>query len=172
MTANMLYDAQTIGKDSKFISVTEMSIDIHLLSIRTGSSLRRHETVSHTVRVNIRIAFIIRFEPFDKSVKSLGIILGNIKFNAGGIKGKHQSQRGINQVTDRFGVIHHFLKHEFNIRHKRGFEPGKERSVGNLGKPQKYRNSLQRRRKRIRRASVGMEKIFCRIKAERKASRE
>lgn len=32
-------DAQAVGKDDKLVGVTEMAIDIHLFSIRTGSGL-------------------------------------------------------------------------------------------------------------------------------------
>ena len=37
--SDMADDAQTVGKDGKFIGITEMTVDVLLFCIRTGGSL-------------------------------------------------------------------------------------------------------------------------------------
>ena len=69
----MAYNAKTIGENSKFISITKMSIDIHLFRVRARNSLRRHKTISHLVWVNIRIIFVVSFELLIKAFKVFGL---------------------------------------------------------------------------------------------------
>lgn len=76
-----------------------MAIDILLFCVRTGSSLRRHETVSHLIRVNIRIVFIVSLEAADKGIEGLDIVCGDIKFNAGGIESKHGGKGSVDRHT-------------------------------------------------------------------------
>ena len=56
-----------------------MAIDILLFCVRTGSSLRRHEIVSHLIRVNIRIVSIVSLEAVDKGIEGFGIVFEDIK---------------------------------------------------------------------------------------------
>lgn len=104
------------------------------------------------------------------SLESFGIVFRNIKFNSRGIEGKDIGKGGIDHLAERFGEIAHFVEHMINVRFKDRFEAGKRDASGTLEKPQKSHNSRQRERKRISRESVGMEKIFCRIREERNPS--
>lgn len=107
---DMTDNAKPIGKDGEFISITEMAVDILLFGIGAGSGLRRHETVSHLIRVNVRVIFIVCLEPTDKGIEKLGIIFRDIKLNAGGIKSKDGGKGGIDRLANGFGIIHHALK--------------------------------------------------------------
>ena len=78
---DMADDAQSIGKNGKFISIAEVTVDIHLFGIRAGSSLWGHETISHLVRINVGFVFIESLEFFDQSIQGFGIIFCNKKFN-------------------------------------------------------------------------------------------
>lgn len=64
----MLDNAKSIGKNSKFISVAEKPVDIHLFGIRTGGSLGRHKSVSHLISVNIRSVLVIGIQFFDEGI--------------------------------------------------------------------------------------------------------
>lgn len=75
-------DAEPVGEDSKFVHVAEMPVDVHLFCIRAGSSLGWHETVSHLVRVNIRLILIVSLEATDEGVKGFGVVFGDIELNA------------------------------------------------------------------------------------------
>lgn len=131
----------------------------------------RHETVSHLIRVNIRIILIVSLETADQGIEGFGIIFRDIKLNTGGIEGKHGGKGSVDGLTDGFGIIHHLLEHEFNVVCKTEFEACKKRSIRDFEKPQKSLSSLQIWSRRIRRESVGIEKIFWRMRAERKAVR-
>lgn len=85
----MTDNAKPVGEDGKFVSIAEMVVDILLFGIRAGSSLRGHEFISHLIRVNVRVIFIINLEPADKGIERLGIIFSDIKLIAGGVEGKH-----------------------------------------------------------------------------------
>ena len=130
---NMPDNAKAIGKDSKFVRIAEMAIDVELFGIGRGSGLGGHEGVSHPVGVNIGFILIISLQPFNEGVEGFGVIFGNIKLNAGGIKGKDIGERGVNQLTDGFGEIDQGVEHLLDIGLKRNFEPGKERRIGNFG---------------------------------------
>lgn len=54
-------DAKAIGEDSEPIGITKRSVDVELLGIGTGSSLRGHEAIGHEVRVDIRFVLVISF---------------------------------------------------------------------------------------------------------------
>ena len=79
---DMADNAEAVSKDGEFISIAEMAIDVLLFCVRTGGSLWRHEAVSHLIRVNIRIIFIVSLEASDKGIKGFGIVFGDIKLNA------------------------------------------------------------------------------------------
>ena len=53
----MVCDDKAIDKDDKLVGITEISVDVLLLYIKTGSSLRRHEAVNinNVVNGNVRI---------------------------------------------------------------------------------------------------------------------
>lgn len=106
-----------------------MPVDVLLLCIRTGSGLRGHESVSHLVRVNILVVFVVGLKPTDGEAKGLGIVLRNIKFDSRGIKGEELSQRGIALLADWVYIIDYALEHEFNLICKAEFEVGKEERV-------------------------------------------
>ncbi|MCQ5146260.1 hypothetical protein NE476_28325 [Enterocloster bolteae] len=124
---NMPDDAEPIGKNGKLVSIAEMTVNIQLLRI-----LRRHEGVSHLIRVNIWFIFVIRLEPADERSESLGVVFGDIGFNAGCIKGEHLSEGRINSLADGFGKIDKLKEEIFNKRKKVLFEACKQRSVRNL----------------------------------------
>lgn len=94
----------------------------------------RHKAVSHRAGINFRIIFVKDFEFFNESIKGFGVVLSDIKLNPGGVKGKDLGQFGIYHVADRFRIVHHLFKHEFNIRLKVLFEPGHKRSIRHFGK--------------------------------------
>ena len=96
----------------------------------------------------------------------------NEKLNAGGVEGKDLSQGRIDLLADGFGVVNHLLKHEFNVAGKAQLKASKQRRVRDFCKAAEIAKLFLQRIKRIMsRESVGMEKIFCRIRAERKAVR-
>ena len=70
---DMADNADTVSEDGKFISIAEMAIDILLFCVRTGSSLRRHETVSHLIRGNIGIVFIVNLGRWIRELRVLGL---------------------------------------------------------------------------------------------------
>ena len=111
----MADNAETVSEDGKFISIAEMAIDILLFCVRTGSSLRRHETVSHLIRVKIGIVFIVSLEVVDKGIEGLGIVFGEIKFNARGIESKHGGKGSVDCLADGVGIIHHPMEDECNV---------------------------------------------------------
>lgn len=98
-------DAEAIGKDSELVGITEMPVDVLLFRIGTGGSLGRHEPISHEIRVDIRFVLIISLEPPDKGIESFGVIFSNIQLNAGGIKGEHLGQGGIDQLADGLSKV-------------------------------------------------------------------
>lgn len=130
-----------------FISIAEMAVDVELFCIRAGSSLGGHKSVSHLVRINLRLVFIVRLEAADEGIKGFGVIFGDIEFNAGSIESKHRGKAGIDSLADGFSEIDHMLEHQFNIR-KSCLKRVKRGASGTLEKPQKSLNSLQRERKR------------------------
>lgn len=60
-----------------------MTIDVRLLGIRAGGSLRRHKSISHPVGIDIRFVFVESLELFDKGIQRVRIVFRNIKLNAG-----------------------------------------------------------------------------------------
>lgn len=126
---NIPDDAEAIGKDAELIGIAEMSIDIHLFCIRGRGRSGRHETVSHLVRIHIRIILIESLKPFDERIESFGVIFGDKEFNARGIKGKDIGEGRINELADRFCEINHLPEHKFNIRFKVLPEPCKEKGI-------------------------------------------
>ena len=131
---DMADDAQPIGKDGVLVGITEVAVDVHLFRIRAGGGMGRHEAVSHSIGVNIRLVLIVGFEPFDKGIEGFRVIFADVKFNAGSVKGKDICEFGINQLADGFGIVHHLLEHEFNIRLKILLKTGQERRVRDFGK--------------------------------------
>lgn len=123
------HDAQAVGEDGELVSIAEMAVDILLFSVRAGSSLGRHEAVSHLVRVNIRGVFIVSLEAADQGIEGFGIVFGDVKFNAGGIEGKHGSEGGVDCLADGFGIIHHPLEHECKVVCETEFKTGKKRGI-------------------------------------------
>ena len=49
--SNVTDDAKTICNDAKFIGVTEMSIDVHLLDCLIGSRMSWHRAISSFIRI-------------------------------------------------------------------------------------------------------------------------
>jgi len=49
---NVADDAESVGKDSGLIDITEMPVDVHLFCFRAGSGMGRHKRVSHGVWIN------------------------------------------------------------------------------------------------------------------------
>lgn len=127
-------DAQPIGKDGKFIGITEMPVDVLLFGIRAGNSMRGHEPISHLIRINIRIIFVVNFQFANKSIEGGVVVFRNIKFDARGVKGKDLSQGGIDLLTEGFCIIDHLLKHEFNVVGKAQFKACKQRCIRDFGK--------------------------------------
>ena len=111
-----------------------MPVDVLLFSVRAGSRLGGHKHVSHLIGVDVGIVLVISLELTDKGVKSFRVVFGDIKFDSGSVKGKNLCQRRINVLADRFRIVNHLLKHEFNVAGKPQFEARKERGVGDLGK--------------------------------------
>lgn len=132
---DVAYDAQAIGEDGEFIGITEMTVDVLLSGIGTGNCMGRHKGVSHFIRVIIGIALVLRFQLTDKGVEGFGIVFLNEKFNARGVKGKDLCQVAINLLADGFGIVDHFLEHEFNVPGKAKLKTCKQRSIGGFGKP-------------------------------------
>ena len=77
------------------------------------------------------------FEFSDEGIEGFGVVFVDIKFNTGGVKGEDLCQSGIDHLAAGFGIIHHLLKQEFNIRFKVLFETGQERCIWNLEKTAK-----------------------------------
>lgn len=126
---NIPDDAETIGKNAELIGIAEMTIDIHLFCVRGRDRSGRHETISHLVRIHIRIILIESLKSFNEGIESLEVIFGDKEFNARGIKGKDISEGRINELADGFCEINHLTEHKFNIRFKVLPEPGKERCI-------------------------------------------
>ncbi len=59
---DMADNDESVGEDGELIGIAEMVVDVELFCIKGGSGLRRHESVSHLIRVNIKIIFIIDLE--------------------------------------------------------------------------------------------------------------
>ena len=92
------------------------------------------EGISHRVRINFRLVLVKGFEGFNEGIEGLGGVFVDIKLNTGGVKGEGLSQFRIDHLAAGFSMIHHLLKHEFNIRLEVLFETGQERGIGHLGK--------------------------------------
>ena len=127
-------NTKPVGKDGKLIGIAEMSVDVHLFGIRGGSGTGRHKPISHGVRINIGLVLVKGFEFSDEGIEGFGVVFADVKLNTGGIKGKDLCQSGIDHLADGFRIIHHLLKHEFNMRLKVLFETGQERGIGHFGK--------------------------------------
>lgn len=112
---------------------SRMDVDVQLFRVGTGSSLGGHSSISHPVRVDIRVILIISLESSDEGVEGLWIIFGNIELNAGGIEGKDICQGRIDEVADGFGGIDHGVEHLLDERVKSSFEVGKQGSIRNFG---------------------------------------
>src|SRR5699024_4049116 len=91
-------------------------------------------SISHLVRIDIRVILVISLQFFDQGVERLRIIFRNIKLNAGGIKGQDVSKRGVNQAADRLREIDHLMEHLLDVRFKGSLEARKKRSVRDFGK--------------------------------------
>lgn len=126
---NMADNAEAVDEDGGFIGIAEMVVAILLFCVRAGNSPGRHETVSHLIRVNIRVVFIESLEAADKGIEGFGIVFRDIKFNAGGIESKHGGKGRVDGLADGFGIIHHALEHESNVVCKPEFEAGKKRGI-------------------------------------------
>lgn len=150
---NMPDNAKAIGKDSKFVRIAEMAIDVLLFGIGRGSGLGGHEGIGHPVGVDIGIILIVSLQPFNEGVEGFGVVFGDIKLNAGGIKGKDIRERGVNQLADGFGEIDQRVEHLLDMGFKRNLEAGKERSIGDFGKaaevPQLLAKSKEKDEERI-----------------------
>lgn len=127
-------DTEAVSKDGKLVSIAEMAVDVELFCIRAGSSLGGHKAISHLVRINPRLVFIVRLEAADEGVKGFGVIFGDIEFNAGGIESKHGGKGGIDSPADGFREIDHMLEHQINIRKEVLLKAGEKRGIRHLGK--------------------------------------
>ena len=112
--SNVADNAKPICKDSKFISIAEMPIDVHLLDCLIGSSMSWHRAIGSFVRI-IRIVkvvwFLKSFQLSDNAVRIFGVIFSNPSFNTRGIKDCHGSKRRIQFLADRFGQVNKTIKH-------------------------------------------------------------
>lgn len=131
---NVADNTKPVGKDGKLIGIAEMPVDVHLFGIRAGGGMWRHKGVSHGVWINIGLVLVKGFEFPDEGIECFGVVFVDIKLNTGGVKGEDVCQFGIDHLADGFCIIHHLLKHGFNIRLKVLFETGQERGIGHLGK--------------------------------------
>ena len=126
-------DPEDVCKDCEFIGITEMTVDVLLFRVGTGSSLGGHSSISHLVRGDIRVILIISLESSDEGVDGLWIIFGNIELNAGGIEGKDIRQGGIDEPAEGFDKIGHGVEHLLDERFKSSFEAGKQGSIRDFG---------------------------------------
>ena len=127
------HNAEAVREDGEFIGIAEMAVDVLLFCVRAGSGLCGREAVSHLIRVNIRVVFIVSPEAADKGIEGFGVVFRDIKLDAGGIEGKHGGKGSINSLADGFGEVHHLLEHELNVFCKAEFETGKERGIRDFG---------------------------------------
>ncbi len=132
---NVADNAQAVREDGKLIGIAEMAVDIHLLGIRAGSGLGRHEPISHFIGVNIRFILVEGFQLPDKGIEGFRVVFGNIKLDGGSVKRKHLCEGSINRMADRLGIVNHLLEHEFDITHKILLEAGKKRGIRDFIKP-------------------------------------
>lgn len=85
---------------------SQHSITIHLLCIRTGSGLRRRQSVSHLIRVNPRFILVERLELFNKGIESFWIVFGNIEFKTESIKGAMITLAKVNTIQrDKVTIV-------------------------------------------------------------------
>lgn len=131
---NVADNAKTVGENGKFVSITEMAVDVELFGIRRGGSLRGHEAISHFVRINIGLIFIVGLETADEGIESFGIVFRDIKFNTGGVKSKHVGKGRVDCLTDWLGKINQTLEHEFNKGKEVLLKACEKRGIRNLGK--------------------------------------
>jgi len=71
----------------------------------------------------------------DHGIEGFGVVLVDIKLNAGSIKDKDIGERGINGLTDWFGEIHHVVEHPLNVGKEILLETGKKRGIGEFFEP-------------------------------------
>jgi len=71
----------------------------------------------------------------DQGIEGLGVVLVDIKFNTGSIKGKDIGKRGINGLADRLGEIDHVVEHQLNVVKEVLFETGEKRGIGDFCEP-------------------------------------
>lgn len=121
---NVADNTKPVGKDGELIGIAEMPVDVHLSGIGAGGGMGRHKPISHGVWIDFGLVLVKGFEFSDEGIKGFGVVFVNVKLNTGGVKGEELCQFGINQLADGFRIIHHLLKHEFNIRLKVLFETG------------------------------------------------
>lgn len=78
-------------RNTEFIGITEVTIDVHLLDCRVGCSMGWHGTISCFVRIigSIKVmGFLKNLQLFNNTVGVLRIIFRNPCFNTGGTKAK------------------------------------------------------------------------------------
>ena len=107
-------NTKTIGDDTEFIGITEVSVDIHLLDRLVGGSMRGHRAISGFVRVIIFIkvvSFGKSLQLFDDTVCIFGIIFSDPGFYTGSIEDSHGCKSRIKLLADRFGQINQMVEH-------------------------------------------------------------
>ena len=85
-------------RNTEFIGITEVTIDVHLLDCRVGCSMGWHGTISCFVRIIgiIKVmGFLKNLQLFNNTVGVLRIIFRNPCFNTGGTKDCHAGKSRI-----------------------------------------------------------------------------
>ena len=142
----------------KFEDIAKMPIDIELLNLRIGRSMRRHGTIGGLIRI-IRFIkamnFCVCLKLLDDPVSILGIIFGNKCFNAGRIKDGHIRFCRVNRLTDRLGNVNKVIENELQVIPKILFEPCDFGSIRDFGKTTEFTEWF-------RISEKSQEKLICR----------
>lgn len=118
-----------------------------------------HKAVSHLVRINLGLGFIVRLEAADEGIKGFEVIFGDIEFNVGVSKVSMEARE--ESIARQMGSVKSTICWNINsILRKSCLKRVKREASGTLEKPQKPFNSLQRERRRMSREAVGMEKSY------------
>lgn len=111
---NIPDNAESVGNNTEFISITEMPVNVHLLNGWIGGGMGRYGAVGGFIRVKgiVRpFCFFEGFKLFDDTVGIFGIVFCNPCLNAGGVKEKHGSFLCINTMADWFGQVNKMIEH-------------------------------------------------------------
>ena len=126
-------NAQPVGENAGLGGIAEMAVDILLTGVGVGFGAIGEKGVNAPVGVESRVGFGNGFCLFELGIEEFGVVLGDLKFDAGGVVDEIIGLFGVYFPADRLGDLHQPLK-QFGEEIAVVFpEPGKLGGVRHLG---------------------------------------